>query len=77
MKSLIPVILILAILFGLILVSGGVLVWLSLSVTGELNRPQEILISTADWLIKACAGAILGFTGGARLANGRGGGISG
>ena len=62
---------VLVILFGLIIISGGVLVWLS-PVTSEVLTPaQDTLIDTADWMIKSCAGAIVGFAGGMRLANGR------
>ena len=68
---------VLSFLFALIIVSGGVLVWLSVVAEGELNRPQEVLISTADWMIKACAGGILGFAAGLRLANGKTGATSG
>ena len=62
---------VLVILLALIIVSGGVLVWLSIVADGELNRPQEVLLSTADWMIKACAGAVVGFAGGMGLANGK------
>ena len=68
-----PAILVIGVLFTLIIMSGGVLVWLA-SVSDELLTPaQETLLNTADWMIKACAGAIVGFAGGLRLANGRAG----
>ena len=71
MKRLVPAILVIGVLFTLIIMSGGVLVWLS-PVTEELLTPaQNTLIITADWMIKACAGAIVGFAGGMRLANGK------
>ena len=58
-------------LLSLIVGSGGMLVWLSPVDAQSLTPAQNTLISTADWMIKACAGAILGFAGGMRLA-GRG-----
>ena len=71
MKRLIPAILVIGVLFTLIIMGGGVLVWPS-PVAEELLTPaQNTLIITADWMIKACAGAIVGFAGGLRLANGK------
>jgi hypothetical protein len=70
-KESIPLLLIIGSLLALIIISGGVLVWLS-PVTSEVLTPaQDTLIDTADWMIKSCAGAIVGFAGGVRLANGR------
>lgn len=62
---------VLVILFALIIISGGVLVWLAPVAEGSLTPAQDTLVSTADWMIKASAGAIVGFAGGMRLANGR------
>lgn len=59
------------VLLALITMSGGVMVWLSIAATGELNRPQETRLSTADWISKVCARAIAGFASGLRLANGK------
>lgn len=56
---------------SLIIISGGVLVWLAPVSEKDLTPAQDTLITTADWMIKACAGAIVGFAGGLRLANGR------
>ena len=58
-------------LFALIGMGGGVMVWLSIAVTGDLTSTQETLLSTADWLVKASAGALLGFAGGSGLINGK------
>lgn len=62
---------VLVILFALIIISGGILVWLSPVAADSLTPAQDTLIETADSMIKACAGAIVGFAGGMRLANGR------
>ena len=71
MSSILFPVAVISALIALIIVSGGVLVWLT-PVTEELLTPaQNTLIITADWMIKACAGAIVGFAGGMRLANGR------
>ena len=66
-----PALLVIGVLFTLIIMSGGVLVWLSPVVEELLTPAQNTLIITADWMIKACAGAIVGFAGGLRLANGK------
>ena len=58
-------------LFALIFTSVGSLVWLSPVAAESLTPAQDTLIETADWMIKACAGAIVGLAGGLRLANGR------
>ena len=58
-------------LFALIILSGGVLVWLSPVAAGSLTPAQDTLIETADWMIKSCAGVIVGFAGGMRIVNGR------
>ena len=71
MKGLIPAILVIGVLFTLIIMGGGVLVWLSSVAEDHLTPAQNTLIITADWMIKACAGGILGFAAGLRLANGK------
>ena len=62
---------VLILLFALIGMGGGVMVWLSIAANGDLTSTQETLLSTADWLVKASAGALLGFAGGSRFANGK------
>ena len=64
------------ILFGLftIFFTGvGLLVWLSPVPASQLTPAQENLITISDGLIKASAGAFVGFAGGVGLAarNGR------
>ena len=68
MKEFIPFALITGTLLSLIFISGGVLVWLAPVSEVELTPAQDTLIITADWMIKACAGAIVGFAGGVRLS---------
>ncbi len=59
---------VLAILFALVLMGGGILVWVA-SVSGEQLTPaQNSLVQVADWTVKTAVGAIVGFAGGAGLA---------
>lgn len=58
---------VLIVLFGLIVLGGGVLVWMAPVPAEDMTPAREILLNIADWMIKASAGAILGFTG-SRLA---------
>jgi len=58
---------ILGLLFALILVGGGVLVWMAPVPSEDMTSAREILLNIADWMIKASVGAILGFAG-SRLA---------
>ena len=51
--------------------SGGVLVWLSPVSAEDLTPAQDTLIETADWMIKACAGGIVGFAGGIQMSDAR------
>ena len=54
-------------LLALILVGGGVLVWMAPVPAEDMTPAREILINIADWMIKASVGALLGFAG-SRLA---------
>ena len=54
-------------LLALILLGGGVLVWMAPVPAEDMTPAREILLNIADWMIKASAGAILGFAG-SRLA---------
>lgn len=58
---------VLIVLFGLIVLGGGVLVWMAPVPAEDMTPAREILLNIADWMIKASAGAILGFAG-SRLA---------
>ena len=58
---------VLIVLVGLILLGGGVLVWMAPVPAEDMTPAREILLNIADWMIKASAGAILGFAG-SRLA---------
>ena len=54
-------------LLALILVGGGVLVWMAPVPAEDMTPARDILINIADWMIKASVGAILEFAG-SRLA---------
>ena len=58
-------------LFGLILLGGGVLAWLSPVPAEQLTPAQTNLIYLGDTMVKGAIGAILGFAG-SRLASVRG-----
>ena len=63
----------LVVLFAMILLGGGVLVWLAPVPADELTPAQTNLIFLGDTMVKGAVGAFLGFAG-ARLAmrgNGR------
>ena len=57
----------LVVLFALILLGGGVLVWLAPVPADQLTPAQTNLIFLGDTMVKGAIGAILGFAG-ARLA---------
>ena len=57
-----------AVLLSLIVLGGGVLVWLSPVSADRITPAQNNLLDTADWMVKASIGAILGLIGGQRLA---------
>ena len=59
------------VLVGLVILGGGVLVWLAPVTADRLTPAQNNLIVIADWMVKASIGAILGLIGGRRLANGK------
>ena len=50
-------------LLALILVGGGVLVWLAPVPVEEMTPARELLLNIADWMIKASVGALLGYAG--------------
>ena len=58
---------VLIVLFGLIVLGGGVLVWMAPVPAEDMTPARDILLNIADWMIKASVGAILGFAG-SRLA---------
>lgn len=55
-------------LFGMILLGGGVLVWLSPVPAEQLTPAQTNLIYLGDTMVKGAIGAIFGFAG-SRLAS--------
>lgn len=59
------------ILFSIVILGDGVLVWLSPVSADSITPAQDNLIEIADWMVKASIGAIVGLIGGQRLANGR------
>ena len=69
----IPVFWILFGLFTIFFTGVGLLVWLTPVPEAQLTPAQESLIAISDGLIKASAGAFVGFAGGVGLAarNGR------
>ena len=58
---------VLIVLFGLVVLGGGVLVWLAPVPAEEMTPARELLLNIADWMIKASVGALLGYAG-SRLA---------
>ena len=58
---------VLGLLLALILVGGGVLVWMAPVPAEDMTPARDILLNIADWMTKASVGAILGFAG-SRLA---------
>ena len=58
---------VIGLLLALILVGGGVLVWMAPVPAEDMTPARDILLNIADWMIKASVGAILGFAG-SRLA---------
>ena len=60
-----------ALLLGLIVLGGGVLIWLAPVSADRITPAQTNLVEIADWMVKASVGAIFGIIGGQRLANGR------
>ena len=58
---------VLIVLFGLVILGGGVLVWMAPVPAEEMTPARELLLNVADWMIKGSVGAILGFAG-SRLA---------
>jgi len=58
---------VIGLLLALILAGGGVLVWMAPVPAEDITPARELLLNIADWMIKASAGAILGFAG-SRLA---------
>ena len=58
---------VLIVLFGLVVPGGGVLVWMAPVPAEDMTPARELPLNIANWMIKASAGAILGFAG-SRLA---------
>ena len=58
---------VLIVLFGLVVLGGGVLVWMAPVPAEEMTPARELLLNIADWMIKASVGALLGYAG-SRLA---------
>ena len=58
---------VLIVLLGLIILGGGVLVWMAPVPAEDMTPARDILLNIADWMIKASVGALLGFAG-SRLA---------
>ena len=71
MKGNVPFLSFLITLFALIVIGGGVMIWLSYATEEPLGRVDSTILSTADWMIKSSAGAILGLGAGGRLLGGK------
>ncbi len=71
----IPVTWILSGLSTIFFTGVGLLVWLAPVPESQITPAQKSLIAISDWLVKASAGAFVGFAGGVGLVgrNGRGG----
>ena len=52
-----------ALLVGMIVLGGGVMVWLSQVSAERITPAQSNLLEIADWMVKASIGAILGLIG--------------
>ena len=63
MNGTIATVSVIGLLLALILVGGGVLVWMAPVPAADMTPAREILLNIADWMIKASVGAILGFAG--------------
>lgn len=50
-------------LFTLVVAGIGLLIWLSDVPADDFTPAQSSLLAVADWMVKACVGAILGFAG--------------
>ena len=64
---------IVAVLLGLVILGGAVMVWPAWVGSPELAPAQMQLLALADWTVKGAVGALLGFAGGIGIArrNGR------
>ena len=51
-------------LFTLVVAGIGLLIWLSDVPADDFTPAQSSRLAVADWMVKACVGAILGFAGG-------------
>ena len=58
---------VIGLLLALVVLGGGVLVWMAPVPAEDMTPARELLLNIADWMIKASVGAILGFAG-SRLA---------
>ena len=71
MKELLLFFMLIGSLFSMIIVSGGVLVWLAPVTEEQMTPAQETLMFAADSTIKVSAGAIAGLGAGGRMLNGK------
>ena len=58
---------VIGLLLALMVLGGGVLVWMAPVPAEDMTPARELLLNIADWMIKASVGALLGFAG-SRLA---------
>ena len=47
---------VLIVLFGLVILGGGVLVWMAPVPAEEMTPARELLLNVADWMIKGSVG---------------------
>ena len=71
MKDLLLFLMLIGSLMSLIIVSGGVLVWLAAVTEEQLTPAQETLMLAADSTIKVSAGAVAGLGAGGPMFNGK------
>ena len=50
-------------LFGLVIIGIGIMIGLADVPADSFTPAQDSLLNIADWMVKACVGAILGFAG--------------
>lgn len=62
MKEVIFLLATIGVMFALIIINGGILVWLSTTTDGILTPAQDALLKAADTMIKFCFGAVLGLS---------------
>ena len=50
-------------LFSLVILGVGIMAWLADIPADAYTPAQDRLLAVADWMVKACIGALLGYAG--------------